>query len=150
MLYLPMVGAEHHADALHQCSQTTGFTCAPTACVCALSYLGIDSTEREMARLCLTRAGGTTRFNTYRGLVLKLEGSAWRAHMVKIPPEALCVPGTTAVIDFPEIVHAIAVHGVGDGVTLHDPLSRMPEHLSLARLRELYGGLAIVLEQARE
>jgi hypothetical protein len=147
MLYLPDVGEELQADAQHQCCQSTAFTCAPTACVCALSYLGIHTTEREMARLCLTRAGGTTRFNTFRGLVLKLEGSDFRAHMVEIPPADLCVPGTISVIDFPEIYHAIAVYGVGNGVTLHDPTSRKPEQLTLQRLGERYGGLAIILER---
>ncbi len=146
MLYLPEVGEERHADALHHCSQSTGFTCAPAACVSALSYLGIDATEREMARLCLTRASGTTRFNTYRGLVLKLAGTGWRARMVETAPESLCLAGADAVIDFPEIVHAISVHGVGDGVILHDPLQQEPQLLALAELSERYGGLAIVLE----
>jgi hypothetical protein len=80
MVDLPEVGADRHADALHQCMQSTPFTCAPTSCVCALSCVGIDASEREMARLCLTRKEGTTRFNTYRGLVLKLAGTPWRAH----------------------------------------------------------------------
>jgi len=146
MFGLPEVGEDRHADANHQCRQSTLFTCAPTACVCALSYVGIDTTEREMARLCLTRRAGTTRFNTYRGLVLKLSGTRWRPRMVEIAPEELCRKGSIAVIDEPAVFHAIAVIGTGDGVILHDPLDDGPLHWSPQMLKHAYGGLAIVIE----
>jgi hypothetical protein len=146
-----MVSPERHgrdkgADALHHCRQTTHFTCAPSSCVCALSHLGIATTEREMAELCLTRASGTTRFNTYRGLMLKLAGTAWKPRMTETPVETLLTPGLVAVIDFPEEYHAISTIGNGDGVLLHDPLMSKPYRMTRDQLAELYGGLAIILE----
>ncbi|MHC4506727.1 MAG: cysteine peptidase family C39 domain-containing protein, partial [Planctomycetota bacterium] len=72
---LPPDGSStRRADARHHCRQSTGYTCVPASCVSLLSRLGIDATEGEMVRLCLTKRGGTAFFNTYRGLVLKLDG----------------------------------------------------------------------------
>lgn len=72
------------------CLQTTEQTCSPAAAATLLRAYGIDTTEQEMARLCLTRApvqmlggvfshsGGTYWQGLYRGLVLKTEASSWR------------------------------------------------------------------------
>ena len=50
------IGADIHADAQHQCPQSTDHTCGPAACVSALSWLGIDATEREMAAFSRSRS----------------------------------------------------------------------------------------------
>lgn len=134
------------ADDAHHRTQTTGYTCAPCACVCALSYIGISTTEREMAERCLTRADGTTKFNTYRGLLLSLEGTPWRVRMVSLPAESLQSKGTIAVIDWPQKRHAIAVIGTGSAVTVHDPLRDEPFTQELADLRSSYGGVALLIE----
>lgn len=139
-------GEEMSADALHHRTQTTGFTCAPCACVCALSYVGIEATERGMAKLCLTREEGTTAFNTYRGLLLALDGSPWRVRFVEAPPEDLLVRGRIAVIDWPQLRHAITVVGTGDGVTVHDPLKDEPMPWTIETLRLRYGGTALLIE----
>lgn len=140
-------GEELYADAQHHRTQTTGFTCAPCACVTALSYVGISATERGMAKLCLTRGEeGTTAFNTYRGLLLALEGSPWRVRLVAAPAEDLLVRGRIAVIDWPQLRHAITVVGTGDGVTMHDPLKDEPKPWDLDTLRVRYGGTALLIE----
>lgn len=53
------------------CHQTTPDTCSAAACATILFTLGIESTEQEMARLCLTRSG-TTWLGMYHGLSTKL------------------------------------------------------------------------------
>ncbi|MBA3709985.1 MAG: hypothetical protein H0W83_14335 [Planctomycetes bacterium] len=146
-----MIAPEHHgeerfADADHHCTQSTMYTCAPTSCVCALSYLGIPASEAEMATLCLTRTGGTTVFNTYRGLMLKLAGTDYRPRLANVSAEDLTQDGVTAVIDNPDIQHALAVHGRGADVLVHDPLCQAPQSWSAQHLRESFGGVAIVLE----
>jgi hypothetical protein len=134
-------GPEHHL------MQTTGYTCAPCAAAIALGYVGVPATERTMARLCLTREeGGTTVFNTWRGLSLALDATAWRPRLRRVTVDDLCVPGRVSVIDFPAIAHAITVVGRGEDVLLHDPLADAPRALSRPDLARRYGGTAIVLE----
>lgn len=59
------------------CRQTSADSCSAAAAATLLKAHGIDATEAEMARLCLTRAGGTPMLGLYRGLKLKTRGTAW-------------------------------------------------------------------------
>lgn len=56
------------------CRQTTDYTCSAAAAATILRTLNIDTTEQEMARLCLTRSG-TTWLGLYHGLSTKLRGT---------------------------------------------------------------------------
>jgi hypothetical protein len=49
------------------CLQTTPYTCSAAACATILGTLDIETTEQEMAQLCLTRSG-TTWLGLYHGL----------------------------------------------------------------------------------
>jgi hypothetical protein len=151
MLRQRPLGEELRPDADRHLTQTTGYTCAPCAAAIALAYAGVPASERGMARLCLTREeGGTTVFNTWRGLRLALlqADAPWRPRLARVTPEELCEPGRIAVIDFPAIAHAITVVGRGDDVLLHDPLADAPRALARADLARRYGGTAIILEPA--
>lgn len=74
----PLMG--HTAEQMSQtghweqgvCLQSTNYTCSPAAAATLLNHYGIETTEREMADLCLTREG-TTWQGLYRGLKLKTE-----------------------------------------------------------------------------
>ncbi len=148
MLGLPQIGAAVGPAANHHLQQSTGYTCAPCSCAIALSYCGISTTEQEMAALCLTRInGGTTVFNTYRGLALKLAGTPWRARVVDTPVDQLLADGRIAVIDFPEILHALAVRGQGSTILVHDPLKPEPRTWAAEDFARMYGGTAIVIER---
>ncbi|CAA9435839.1 MAG: hypothetical protein AVDCRST_MAG64-3815 [uncultured Phycisphaerae bacterium] len=59
------------------CLQTSPATCSAAAAATLLRAHGIATTEAEMARLCLTREGGTAAHGLYRGLKLKTAGTAW-------------------------------------------------------------------------
>lgn len=148
MLRQRPLGEDIGPDAERHLTQTTGYTCAPCAAAIALGYVGVPATERGMARLCLTREeGGTTAFNTWRGLRLALDGTPWRPRLRRVTPEELCRSGQVAVIDFPAIAHAITVVGGGEDVLLHDPLADAPRRLPRDDLARRYGGSAIVLER---
>jgi hypothetical protein len=148
MVDRPLLGQPTVPNAEHHLSQSTPFTCAPCAAAIAVSYIGMSISEQQMADYCLTIAErGTTRFNTYRGLMIALEKSPWRARMAHASVDDLCQPGQITVIDFPDIRHAITTVGVGDGVTLHDPLRQQPVRLSKEDLAERYGGVAIIIEK---
>jgi hypothetical protein len=146
MVSRPVIGAERVPDKAHHLMQSTPYTCAPCATAIAASYVGVVVSERTMADRCLTRRdGGTTRFNTYRGLMLTLNGTPWRAHMAHASVGDLCRSGQVTVIDFPDIRHAITTVGTGAGVMLHDPLKAKPVPLASEDLAERYGGVAILL-----
>ena len=61
------------------CRQTSQASCSAAAAATLLRAHGIDATESEMARLCLTREAGTTMHGLFRGLKLKTKGTAWDA-----------------------------------------------------------------------
>ena len=59
------------------CLQTSQASCSAAAAATLLKAHGIDATEAEMARLCLTREAGTPMHGLYRGLKLKTKDSPW-------------------------------------------------------------------------
>lgn len=70
-----------------RCLQTTGSTCSPAAAATLLRRYGIDTSEQEMAELCLTREG-TTWMGLYRGLKLKTEGTPWDVEIIDLASAA--------------------------------------------------------------
>jgi hypothetical protein len=114
------VGAPVHADAQHHCAQTTDRTCGPAACVEALSWLGIDATERDMSVRCHTGDTGTTLAGILRGL--RSSGRP-AAVIVATPPQPTY--GTLLVVlvdlDGGEINHWLCVRGDGRGWRVDDP-----------------------------
>ncbi|MGN6625549.1 MAG: C39 family peptidase [Tepidisphaeraceae bacterium] len=66
---VPPVGPSRVVNGVHH--QSTLSTCSAAAAATLLGYDGIQSTEAEMAKLCLTRSGGTLQLGLYRGLRIK-------------------------------------------------------------------------------
>ena len=58
------------------CLQTTKQTCSAASAATLLKLHGIETTEQEMADLCLTRRG-TNWMGLYRGLKKKTAGTEW-------------------------------------------------------------------------
>lgn len=58
------------------CLQTTRYTCSAAAAATILHSLGVPSSEKEMAELCLT-GEGTTWLGLYHGLSIRLQGSGF-------------------------------------------------------------------------
>ena len=65
------------------CLQTSPASCAAAAAATLLRAHGIDATEAEMARLCLTREAGTPNHGLYRGLKLKTDRTGWRVEVFR-------------------------------------------------------------------
>ena len=71
---VPPICIDHWQDGI--CVQTSAATCSPASAATLLKAYGIETTEQEMADLCLTREG--TRWQgLYRGLKLKTAGSGY-------------------------------------------------------------------------
>ncbi|MDB4794322.1 hypothetical protein OAG51_02760 [Pirellulaceae bacterium] len=90
----PIIGdtpiCENKVDEFGDALQSSQYTCSPTSGVNLLKCYSIPSTESEMATLCLTKKsrqwlgfavseGGTSWMGLYRGLLLKLRGTRWKA-----------------------------------------------------------------------
>jgi len=72
------------------CLQTSASSCSAAAAATMLAHYGINATETELSKLCLTRSGkGTTWFGLYRGLKLKTAGTDWDVEIVKWSPTQL-------------------------------------------------------------
>jgi hypothetical protein len=71
------------------CRQTSSSTCSPAAAATLLHACGIDTTEREMAELCLTGNAGTSMHGLYRGLKLKTAGTDWDVVPITCPATEL-------------------------------------------------------------
>ncbi len=65
------------------CYQSTLYTCAPSSCATLLKHYGIDTTEKEMARLCLTgNVRATSNLKAARGLNIKLADKGYSVKIV--------------------------------------------------------------------
>lgn len=84
-LLFPVLGSaprcENRWDWMGNCLQTTDLTCSAASAATLLKAHGIESSEQEMAELCLTRHG-TSWQGLYRGLKLKTAGTKWDVQVV--------------------------------------------------------------------
>ena len=79
-------GLHGGVDRTGFCSQTTDDSCSAAAAVMLLHRHGIRSTEAEMARLCLTRAGhGTPPLGLYRGVATRARGAGLHPRLFILP-----------------------------------------------------------------
>ena len=69
--------------------QTLVSSCGPCCAATLLRAHGIDATEREMVRLCLTSYRGSPALGLYRGLKLKTAGTDWDVEVVTCSVERL-------------------------------------------------------------
>ena len=88
----PLLGSTPRCQNLWDedvCLQTSEDTCSPACAATLLKAVGIESTEQELADLCLTRPGGTTWQGLYRGLKSKTRGSDWDVEVFALETSAL-------------------------------------------------------------
>ena len=77
-LWWPMFGRTPECGDKWQdtvCLQTSQSSCMAAASATLLRCYGVQTSEREMARLCFTRERGTNWLGLYHGLAVKLESS---------------------------------------------------------------------------
>lgn len=70
------------------CMQTTPATCGPAAVATLLAAHGINATEGELARLCLTNDDGSPDLGIWRGLVIATRGTEWQPVVVQGDPRS--------------------------------------------------------------
>lgn len=153
------------------CRQTTQSTCSAAAAATILNTLGIETTEQEMAKLCLTRSG-TTWLGLYHGLATKLLGTNFHIEffdtnvaeltgMIDSSPILLCCRLEPEVAEMkpqyvedggwiPGAAHSVVYFGLrGDLHVIGDP-SRGYERWTTQDLELLWTGtgLRIVLDIA--
>jgi hypothetical protein len=159
----PYTGAMPNLTTAHWvhgiCHQSTTSTCSPAAAATALAAVGIQTSEAEMAGLCLTRAEGTLVLGLYRGLKLKTAGSKWEVavfngnadELRRIPLPAIVIIHAAGVSNGRLSVgdrHAVVIFAFNrDGtVEVGDPYSGR-QCLRFDQLAEVYDNCAIALER---
>lgn len=117
------------------CLQSTASTCGPASTASILKYLGVDASEREIARAAFTSASGTEAW--YLARYVRNRGFATRFYFE---------PTFSVPVGFPAMVgvrirgygHFIAVLDVsGKEVTYVDPLSGKA-HLPVSEFLQRY------------
>lgn len=93
-MLLPVWGTapecEEHWDG-HICRQTSAITCTAACAATLLKLHGIETSEQEMAELCLTNGSGTSWQGLYRGLSLKTKGSNLGVEVLPCEPSDLAL-----------------------------------------------------------
>ncbi len=87
------------------CLQSSWHTCSAASAVTLLRHHGIESSEEELARMCLTRKG-TTWQGLFRGLKLHTTGTNWSVHVASPSIAELRTASAT-----PAIISVGAPHG---------------------------------------
>ena len=148
------------------CLQTTDDTCSAAAAATILNTINVETTEQEMAELCLTRSG-TTWLGLYHGLSTKLLGTNHRVEffegnigdieeMATVHPVLLCCELDPQVAEIapdyvtnggwiPGTAHSVVYFGtVRGGHLIGDP-SRGYELWDTRDLNTLWSGTGLKL-----
>ena len=91
-LYFPLKGHPFPCDNEWEgkvCLQTSPASCSAASAATVLRANGIDTSESEMAELCLTREAGTHWMGLYRGLKLKTAETDWDVEPLSCDLQAL-------------------------------------------------------------
>lgn len=91
-MLLPVWGTAPQCEELWDgqvCRQTSNQTCSAACAATLLRLHGIDTSEQEMAELCLTNGTGTSWQGLYRGLSLKSEGTNLGVEVLPCQPADL-------------------------------------------------------------
>ena len=144
------------------CRQTTPHTCSAAASATILNALGIETSEAEMAALCLTKEG-TTWLGLYHGVTVRLRGSGFHAEFFECSsdqlgeitsqfPALLCCELSDKVdaafpeyreLDgwYPGISHSTVLFGrLEDRYLIGDPSQLQPESWTNDDIQRLWTG----------
>lgn len=114
----PECGILDHSGRIFE-FQTTQQTCSAACAAGLLRLHGIDATEEELAKLCLTRSG-THWLGVFRGLKIKTAGTEWDVVVEEVNPKQLTcgenLPGVLALTFKPEAAEHSIESGFGTEV----------------------------------
>jgi hypothetical protein len=162
-------GIDGQVDAKGFCRQSAQESCSAASAVMLFHHNGVRVTEREMAELCLTRAGkGTPPAGLYRGIATKAAMYGLRPQVLRLSqPEELRSLRGTAIInvglkaDTPSNIaakmqeygwnvgawHTVVVTGTdatGQWIHVADPTNGL-ERWPADELRHLWSGDTLIL-----
>lgn len=149
------------------CRQTTPHTCSAASAATILYTLGIETTEQEMAQLCLTKSG-TTWLGLYHGLSTKLLGTNFQVKFFEgntaeiktrseQSPVLMCCELPPAVADrepryqrdggwIPGMAHSAVYFGPFEEYHIVGDPSRGYEFWTTEELETLWTGKALTIE----
>lgn len=153
------------------CLQTTPYTCSAAAAATILNSIGVETTEQEMATLCLTRSG-TTWLGLYHGVSTKLLGTSHKVlffrgnltdiqRMAMIHPVLLCCELDPAVAEIapgyvteggwiPGTAHSVVYFGSINGQHVIGDPSRGYEMWGARDLNMLWTGTGLRIGHYRD
>jgi len=154
------------------CLQTTRYTCSAAAAATILAAIGIDTSEAEMAALCLTREG-TTWLGLYHGLTVRLRGTGFKAEFFECDinqleevvaeyPALLCCELTDEVDKLfpdyrdmngwrPGVAHSTVLFAcVRNVYIIGDPSQTAPEMWTEKDIRNLWTGRGLRIVRVKE
>lgn len=138
-------------DADGVCRQTQPFTCGPAAAVTALSRLGIEAAEGQLALQSRTSPIiGTSPWNLYQALKSNYKSQGLQCSFLHLASIDLLPPGgilLAVVRDAPTSDHCVAVLGVGENtVTVADPIAGLV-HIPRGSFNRLWRNCGILLQR---
>ena len=108
------------------CIQTSAYSCSAAASAAFLYQYGIETTEREMANLCVTRPGLLTAGTTDSGIMRGLRKKAGDYASVRITApryEEIPVPSMVSILITRLMAHTVVVEHVdADEILLNNPM----------------------------
>ena len=142
------------------CRQSTLSSCSPAAATTALHNVGIETSEREMARLCFTSVDGTTNLGLYRGMSVMARRSSARvvpvlatADVLRVQNRRNCVfsivSSRTSGLEL-QAKHSVVLFGFDDDghADIGDPFSGR-QRWSNEQFNALWPGAGIAVERIR-
>ncbi len=91
--FLRPVMVTHHWEAECVCMQTNANTCSAAAGATLLKAHGLDLSEAEMVKLCLTNSHGTPSLGLWRGLSIATSSSHLKPKVIHTDIESLLTQG---------------------------------------------------------
>lgn len=132
------------------CLQSTESSCGPAAAATLLHSVGVNATERELARECFTSFGGTENWHLARAL--RRRGLTVRYVLTHEQPDRVPTPAIAGVRlwDRHGPGHFLAVLESGDkGLVIGDPrLGRLQQGLDELRHDYWFSGFFMVIRPA--
>jgi len=138
-------------DEAGLCRQTSNYSCGAASLCTVLAHVGVESTERECARLSVTQKhGGVSVLGLWRAARIKLRGRPYRASVRKPTWDdlaALQTPCAVSVRYNAVVDHFIVALWVdGDRVGIYNPLEPRPGIMARREFEADWRGDALIIE----
>lgn len=129
------------------CAQSTNYTSACASCATMLKHFGVNASEKQMAKLCLTDKRGTAHIYIARGLQMMLDPAVYKIIIARVKWEELQnipAPFITKIYLSTGAAHTVAViKADAEEIKFTDPLAKKEITLTQAEFIKNWGSLII-------